>query len=289
MIKEFFDITNNKEDTLSLFFKLAITKSDVYKEIASHPMIYFSFKGMDSNNYISMKEKFIERVYDEYHKYYLLFKGKIDINDDRFERFFTTYNNLKNRNIDDGLLSRSLLRLSEALYIYYGKKSIIIIDEYNQPIVKAYSFKFIDELRNIYNDFLSDGLKSNKYLYRAILNGIQRMAKESIFSGLNNLDVFTVLDEKYSQFFGLNTKETNELLSYYNLVLDNDVKEYYDGYRFDAQDIYNPWSIIKYASRKILEPYWIKTSDNLLVKESMLRADKTFLNRFDELVNKGQV
>ena len=122
-----------------------------------------------------------------------------------------------------------------------------------------------------------------------MLTGIQRVAKENIFSDLNNLDVYSVLDNAYSKYFGFDSQETQDILEYYDLKLDNDVKEMYDGYKMGDIEIYNPWSILNYAKRKELIPYWVNTSANIMIKDSLTKSDNDFKKEYEKLITDGQI
>ena len=134
---------------------------------------------------------------------------------------------------------------------------------------------------------LSSALKGNEYLHLSLLTGIQRVAKENIFSGLNNLLVCTVKDPEFADCFGFTTAETESLLHYYGLELDDEVKAMYNGYSFSGVDIYNPWSVLNYAQRRILEPYWVNTSENKMIRSAMEQCDKLFFRNYDKLIETG--
>ncbi len=172
----------------------------------------------------------------------------------------------------------SLLNLSEYLYEKYKKKVIILIDEYDTPLVTAHSQGYYNEVIFFFRNFLSAALKGNPYLEFAVLTGILRIAKESIFSGLNNLTVSTVLDNKYG-YFGLTENEVEEALKYYELDYElKEVKKWYNGYKFGDNLVYNPWSIINYINDKELNPYWINTSDNALIRQLLDKNDSKVLD-----------
>ena len=152
---------------------------------------------------------------------------------------------------------------------YYGKEVMVFIDEYDTPFVEAHTGGFYDEVRGGLAGLLHNSLKTSTSLKYAMLTGIQRVAKENIFSDLNNLDVYTVIDNDYSEYFGFSIEETKELLEYYDLELNDEVKEMYDGYKMGDKEIYNPWSILNYARRKVLVPYWVNTSANTMLKQAI--------------------
>ena len=171
--------------------------------------------------------------------------------------------------------------LAKYLFQYYQKKVIILIDEYDTPMVSSYEHGYYEEAIAFFRNFYSAALKDNEYLQTGLMTGILRVAKEEIFSGLNNLVVYSILDEKYSSYFGLTEEEVEEALQYYEMEYKlQDVKEWYDGYRFGNIEIYNPWSILNYISNKKLDAYWIHTSNNFLVYDLLEKAN---INIFDDL------
>ncbi|SQC98954.1 Predicted AAA-ATPase [Fusobacterium necrophorum subsp. necrophorum] len=169
---------------------------------------------------------------------------------------------------------------------YYGKNVILIIDEYDTPIVSAYEYGYYEEAITFFRPFLSSVLKDNEYLQMGVMTGILRVAKEGIFSGLNNLSVYTILDNDYSEFFGLTEMEVEKSLTDYQMDYRmDDVKEWYDGYQFGDSEIYNPWSILNFLSSKKLESYWINTSDNYLIKKILNNSDDILIEELRELFN----
>lgn len=170
---------------------------------------------------------------------------------------------------------------------YYHKKVMVFIDEYDTPFIEAHVNNYYSEIKSGLSMLLHNTLKSSTSLQYAMLTGIQRVAKENIFSDLNNLVVCTVKDEEYSQYFGFTEKETDELLKEYDLELNQDVKNMYNGYHFGNINIYNPWSIINYAQRKKMESYWINTSSNNMIKNSLKKVDSSFGEQYEELISQG--
>lgn len=181
----------------------------------------------------------------------------------------------------------AILDLSKFLYEKYKKKVIILIDEYDTPLVTAHSQGYYDEAIFFFRNFLSAALKGNPYLEFSVLTGILRVAKESIFSGLNNLAVSTILDKDFNHF-GLTEEEVEELLKYYELDYElEEVKKWYNGYKFGNKLVYNPWSLINFASKNELNPYWVNTSDNTLIKQLLTKNDEKVFEEL-ELVFKGE-
>lgn len=195
----------------------------------------------------------------------------------------------ENEEIEDVLLKNSLAHLLEALYTFYGVRPIVLIDGYDNPIIEAHQKGFREDFTSFYVTFLTMVLKENPHLGQAMLTGIQRVAKESIFSKLNNIVVYNVLSRHYSPYFGLTTEEAAALLHYYGLDLNENVKSYYDGYSFSGLHIYNPWSLLNYANESKLKSYWLNTSTNALIKDSVLGADNSFHFAFEKLIKNNEV
>jgi len=152
------------------------------------------------------------------------------------------------------------------LYEYYGKKVVILIDEYDQPIIDSYVKGYYEEAIDFFKSFYGSVLKDNEYLELGVITGILRVAKENIFSGLNNLKVHTILNDKFTEYFGIIESEVEQALKDFNLEYDlKDVQKWYNGYLFGDIQVYNPWSIINYLSDRGLQAYWVNTSDNASV------------------------
>jgi len=285
MIRDFFDIT---QDSHEIFAGLQIMDTPYVSKINSAPVISLSFKGCTGDNVNKLQKSIANEVRKEYIKY----AGILDVVDQKkyaYSRYFSTLKALENETIDETELKYSLAYLLEALYTFYGVNPILLIDEYDNPIIEAHQQGFREEFTSFYASFLTHALKGNPHLGQALLTGIQRVAKESIFSKLNNIVVYNVLDSHYSPYFGLTTDETMKLLEYYHLELTEAVKKRYDGYLFGGIEMYNPWSILSYANKKVLTNYWLKTSTNALIKESVLEANKQFHRSFERLIKRGQV
>ena len=240
MMAEFFDIT---KDSKKIFNGTKIMETPYAAEINQYPTIFISFADAkrDKETVVSTIRTQIQNQWDKYN---------------------FVFENLKG--IDDAISF-----LMERMEDYYGKEVMVFIDEYDTPFVEAHTGGFYDEVRGGLAGLLHNSLKTSTSLKYAMLAGIQRVAKENIFSDLNNLDVYTVIDNDYSEYFGFSIEETKELLEYYDLELDEEVKEMYDGYKMGDKEIYNPWSILNYARRKVLVPYWVNTSANTMLKQAI--------------------
>lgn len=170
--------------------------------------------------------------------------------------------------------------------MYYGKKVYLLLDEYDTPFISANSGGYYDEVREMLTGMMRSALKGNPSIEKALLTGIQRVAKENIFSGLNNLVVCTVKDSDYEDCFGF-TEEVRDLLEYCGVPFTGEVKEMYDGYQIGMTDLYNPWSISCYAARRKLESYWVNTGENSIIKNAMEQRDDSFVRDYNTLIEHG--
>jgi len=298
MIRDFFDIEQKSE---AIFKGLSIMDTEYAKRINTIPVVSLSFKGCTGKTVEAIEATLAEEMFKEYKRHGKYLQG-VDQTDDSYLRFFQTLTIFRNIPVEPNLVQEkvqhiqrhladvqnSLTYLLEALYTFYHIRPIVLIDEYDAPIIDAHQRGFRTEFTDFYASFLTNALKGNPHLGQALLTGIQRVAKESIFSKLNNPVVCTVLSKQYASCFGLTETETSTLLEHYDLELNNEVKAYYDGYCFAGVDIYNPWSILNYANEKILKPYWIKTSTNALITESVLKANYLFYRNFNKLIAHGE-
>ena len=283
MLREFFDIT---ADSRAILDGLAIMETEYAARINSRPVIFLTFKDCRGTTVESLLFSINTVLLEEYDKYYRIFDG---ITDDRYYNFFQIYQKLRERDLDTNYLGISIAILEQTLAWHYKINPIVLIDEYDQPIISSFEYGYHDELKVFFSGFFGGALKGQEYMEQALLTGIQRVVKESIFSQLNNIVVYTVLDEEYAAYFGLDADETETLLSYYGLTLDEAVKDKYDGYRFGNKEMYNPWSLLSYARNGRLDNYWINTSTNYLVKSSMAEADEFFQESFDRLISEEVV
>ena len=272
MLQYFWDV-QKAEENRKLFQGLYIESSSYFSEQGKYPVIYLSLKDMKEKTWEECSKK-IKRIISNVYNQYEIIRDSLNQRDLKIfdEAWLET---LESNN------SNAIKELSEYVSKYYQKKVIILIDEYDTPIVSAYENGYYEEAIAFFRNFYSSALKDNEYLQLGVMTGILRVAKEGIFSGLNNLSVYTVLDEKYSSSFGLTQEEVEQALEYYDLK-DNfqEVKEWYDGYLFGNTEIYNPWSIIHYLSKEKIAAYWVNTSNNFLVYDLLEKAN---ISIFEEL------
>ena len=284
MMSSFFDIT---KDSKEIFKDTKIVETEYISEMNQYPTIFISFANAKNDKWNVVKEIKLQ-LRKEYDRYAHVFEQKMTV----FEQneYESLVQGLMTKN--DGLLDNitdALSFLMERLEKYYHKKVMVFIDEYDTPFIEAHVGGYYEELRGGLSSLLHNALKTSTSLHYAMMTGIQRVAKENIFSDLNNLVVCTVKDPEYSQYFGFKEEETKQTLEYYDLSLNDEVKSMYDGYHFGEHDIYNPWSILNYASRKVLEPYWVNTSSNTMIKKAISSSDEAFERGYEELIRNGKL
>ena len=277
MIKYFFDV-RNKDENRKLFEGLKIFGSEYMKEQGKYPVIFVSLKDLRADTWemcLMEIKKLISKIYREFQ--YITEK----MNEDDKE----IYDSIKNRK-NDMDLNTSIELLSEYLFEYYGERVIILIDEYDAPIINAFDKGYYNEAINFFQVFYSSALKTNDSLKYGILTGITRIIKEGIFSGLNNLKVDTILNKKYSEYFGLLESEVIKMLDYFEMKYKiEEVKEWYNGYIFGDKRVYNPWSIINYVDNGEIKAYWANVSGNTLLENMLDQAGEdvyTDLKRFTD-------
>ncbi len=284
MLREFFDITKDSRD---VFKGLAIMDTEYASEINSRPVIYFTLKDCNAQTPEELAVMLCKALASEYSKYYVLASGISD-KITQFAYFEKLYNRIIERNATLTELSESVSMLEQVVCEIYQKPVILLWDEYDTPIMSSHEYKYHDKISAFIANFYGSALKGQQYLGSALLTGIQRVAKESIFSKLNNVIVYTALNKEYAQYFGFTEQETREMLEYYDLSLNDDVKQMYDGYHIGSYEIYNPWSILNYCKNRELRPYWVNTSSNRVIRDSLESADYAFQQDFDTLVEHGE-
>ena len=281
MLNYFFNL-KKKEENRKLFENLYISKSKYMNQQGEYPVIYLSFKDIKALNWEKcyfMTKRLITYLYNEFE--FLREKlNKKDLSD--FDKVW-----LDEKDAD---WENSLKNLLRYLYEYYNKKVVVLIDEYDTPIVSGYNNGYKKEVLDLYRSLYSTVLKSNVHLQFSVMTGILRIAKEGIFSGLNNLQVYNIFEEKFSEYYGLTEEEVLEGLKYYNLEYEiNDVKEWYDGYQFGNTEVYNPWSIINFLKNGKLKPYWQGTAGNETINELLDRGNKELFDDLEKLFRKETV
>ena len=278
MLNYFFNL-KNKEENRKLFENLYISKSKYMNQQGEYPVIYLSFKDIKALNWEKcyyLTRRLITYLYNEFE--FLREKlNKKDLSD--FDKVW-----LDEEGAD---WENSLKNLLRYLYEYHNKKVVVLIDEYDTPIVSGYNNGYKKEVLALYRSLYSTVLKSNAHLQFSVMTGILRIAKEGIFSGLNNLKVNSIFSEKYSEYYGMTEEEVLEGLKYYNLEYEiNDVKDWYDGYQFGNIEVYNPWSIINFLDNGKLKPYWQGTAGNETINELLDRGNRELFDDLEKLFRK---
>ena len=281
MLNYFFNL-KNKEENRKLFENLYISKNKYMNQQGEYPVIYLSFKDIKALNWEKcyyLTRRLITYLYNEFE--FLREKlNKKDLSD--FDKVW-----LDEEGAD---WENSLKNLLRYLYEYYNKKVVVLIDEYDTPIVSGYNNGYKKEVLALYRSLYSTVLKSNTHLQFSVMTGILRIAKEGIFSGLNNLQVYNIFEKNFSEYYGLTEEEVLEGLKYYNLEYEiNDVKDWYDGYQFGNTEVYNPWSIINFLKNGKLKPYWQGTAGNETINELLDRGNRELLDDLEKLFRKETV
>ena len=271
MLEYFFSIDRKKESQ-GLFSGLSVEKSGTayMNHLGAHPVIFISLKNVSGDTWESIVKSLGFALADLYRGFnYLAQSADVD---DSLKIYFQKV--LYEKATQDEL-AVSLLRLTTMLHQHYGKPVILLIDEYDAPIQQAWEQGFYEEGIRFMRQFLGSVLKTNSSLDFAVLTGVLRIAKESIFSGLNNLDVCSVMTDQYSDVFGFTADEVSEIASALQCShMLPDIQAWYDGYHFGKEDIYNPWSVINFFDKQTLADYWVNTSGNAILRQMMKQTDE---------------
>ena len=278
MLKYFFDIKKADENR-KLFRDLYIEKTDSFKEQGQYPVVFLSLKDLKATTWEEMERKIIIILSDFFSEYEYLLNELTGI----------SFENLKNiiyRKADIDELTTTLKFLTKILYEKYNKKVVVLIDEYDSPLVSAYINGYYKKAKNFFKTFYSIVLKDNNYLQMGILTGIIRVIKAGIFSDLNNLSTYTILSDNYTDSYGLTEEEVEKSLKDYGLEYEiSKVKDWYDGYRFGNSEVYNPWSILNFLRFKELRAYWVDTSGNDLINDVLKKITKDTVRALERLFN----
>ena len=277
MIKYFFDV-KNKEENKKLFENLKIYNSEYMSEQGKYPVIFISLKDLKGDTWEECLKRLKLFIFDLYAEFEYIREKMNEWDKRKFEKVLYEK--------EDADYIMSLKFLSDSLYKYYGEKVIILIDEYDAPIINAFDKGYYNEAINFFQTFYSSALKTNNSLKYGVLTGITRIIKEGIFSGLNNLKVDTILNKKYSEYFGLLEDEVIEMLDYFGMKYKiEEVKEWYNGYLFGESEVYNPWSIVNYIDNGEIKAYWANVSGNTLLENMLDHAGESVyddLKRFTD-------
>ena len=282
MLRSFFEIGTDK----SLFDGLYISqnKSLCDEHMGKYPVIFLTLKGVEGLTFAKAKSMLSEIIKDEADRHYILNSSESLTSVDRESFMKILTGNEEN-------IENSLKTLSRLLYKHYGQKVVILIDEYDVPLDKAYQNGYYHEMVSLIRGLFGQALKTNDYLQFAILTGCLRISKESIFTGLNNFKVLSIMDARFDEQFGFTDSEVEELLAAYNLDSHfTEIKEWYDGYRFGNADVYCPWDVINYVDLLRFEPtakpqdFWSNSSGNALVRSFIDKADVQTKDEIERLI-----
>lgn len=282
MLKSFFEIETDK--TLFDQLYIAANKELCEEYMGQYPVIFLSLKGVDGLNFEEAKSMLKITIRTEAQRHYELKKSEKVSEENR--KLFNDILSGKDERIED-----SLRMLSQILFEHYGKKSIILIDEYDVPLDKAFQHGYYKEMVSLLRGLFGQALKTNEFLQFAVLTGCLRVSKESIFTGLNNFKVLSIADIRFDEQFGFTDEEVRKLLKDYDREgYFSEAKEWYDGYHFGNADIYCPWDVINYVEHLRYDPeaepeaFWINSSGNDLVKRFVAKADQTTKDEIEQLI-----
>ncbi|GFI08117.1 MAG: AAA family ATPase [Lachnospiraceae bacterium] len=279
-LEQFFSIKYKENG--ELFEGLSIWKEEKYRELqGTYPVIALSFAEIKECNYRDVRRRMNQMLTGLYARHYYLMNSDAFTAADR--RFFESVR----EDMGDVEAAMALQKLSEFLFRHHGKRTLILLDEYDTPLQEAYAGGYWEELAAFVRSMFNTSFKSNPYLERAIMTGITRVSKESIFSDLNNLEVITATTGKYGDAFGFTQKEISAALEEYGLTEEKEeVKYWYDGFTFgDVSNIYNPWSIINYLDKREYRPYWANTSSNGLIGKLIREGDPGIKMAMEDLLH----
>ena len=287
MLKSFFEIGTDKTLFDGLYISGNKELCDEY--MGKYPVIFLSFKGVEGLEFASAKRMLCTIIDREIDRHYYLKTSDVLTDEDR--TLFTKMLHGQADNIED-----SIRMLSQLLYKHYGQKAVILIDEYDVPLDKAFQNGYYKEMVSLIRTLFGQALKTNEFLQFAVLTGCLRVSKESIFTGLNNFEINSIVDIDHDEQFGFTDDEVMKLLlDYDRSERYPDVKEWYDGYHFGNADIYCPWDVINFAKKLVSDPsarpsaFWINSSGNDMVKRFVDKADQTTRDEIEKLVAGGVV
>ena len=281
MLKYFFDVRESEENR-ELFNGLDIEKSKYIDEQGKYPTILISLKSIKYETWEESLEQLKSLISNLYNEFEYI---RESLNESEIELFNDIWFKKEN-----GEYANSLKNLTSFLYKYYKKEVILLIDEYDIPLITAHKYGYYDEIINFYKIFLGEALKTNQYLKMGVLTGIIRVIRTGIFSDLNNLKVYSILEKKYSEFFGFTEEEVKEALQFFDIEEELvNVRYWYDGYKFGDSELYNPWSIINFLDGRELKNYWVGTSENFLIKNILENSTSRTNEILEKLFNEEEV
>ena len=274
MLKYFFEINQPENSTLFTNLNIWHTENDIKDKQGKYPVLFLSFKDAKKDNWKYTFEHIIAEIVNLYKQYLYLLKDNFLSDFEQIEFMDILY-----KRASEVTYENSIKQLSEYLYRYHKQKIVVLIDEYDTPIQAGYK-EFYNEVVSFMRNLMSGAFKDNNYLYKGVITGILRISKESIFSGLNNVSVYSILDDEFSDKFGFTESETKQILFDFKVPTEYEqIKKWYNGYKFgDTNNIYNPWSILNYAvsHKNGFKAFWVSTSSDELLKERLQERDANF-------------
>jgi hypothetical protein len=284
MLRCFFAPEVQKQPTKDLFKGLKVSKEgeDILQHQGKYPVIFLTFKDVKEDSFETAYKNIYQLILEVYEEFsYLLESSSLS---NRQKDFFEY---ILKRKADQSEIANSLKTLTSFLFQHHGVKPMILIDEYDTPIQSGYLQGYYDEVIAFFRKFFGTSLKDNPCLFKAVLTGILRVSRESLFSGLNNLKVHSVLHPQLSSFFGFTEDEVNQLLNKSGFQgKADDIKHWYNGYQMGDTVLYNPWSIVNcIEDGGVLKPFWVNTSDNILIKDLLLKSSVNFKDKFETLLH----
>ncbi|WP_195340521.1 AAA family ATPase [Fusobacterium sp. 1001295B_180824_G3] len=278
MLKYFFDI-ENREENRKLFKDLYIENTESFKEQGQYPVIFLSLKDLKATTWKEMEKDIKSTVARLFLEYEDLYNELGEFDKPIFKKIAT-----KDVELED--LKEALKILAKILYKKYNKKVVVLIDEYDSPLVSAYLKGYYEKAKDFFKTFYSLVMKDNSYLQMGVMTGIIRVIKAGIFSDLNNLRTYTILSDKYTDSYGLTEEEVIKSLKDYKIESEiSNVKDWYDGYKFGDSEVYNPWSILNFLDFKELRAYWVDTSGNDLINNVLKITSKNVIVALEKLLN----
>ena len=278
MLKYFFDI-KEAEENRKLFKNLYIEKTNSFKEQGKYPVIFLSLKDLKATTWEEMEKDIKSTIASLFLEYEDLYYELGEFDKPLFKKIAI-------KEVDIENLKDALKVLVKILYKKYNEKVVVLIDEYDSPLVSAYINGYYEKVKNFFKTFYSTVLKDNTCLQMGVLTGIIRVLKAGIFSDLNNLRTYTILSDDYTDSYGLTEKEVEKSLKDYGLEYEiSKVKDWYDGYKFGDSEVYNPWSILNFLQDKELRAYWVDTSGNDLIKNVLKMTNKNIITALERLFN----
>ena len=281
MLKYFYNI-ENRDENRKLFSNLYIEKSPIFSEQGKYPIIFISFKDIKADNLDRMYSE-LRRNFSELFDNYKFLRKNLD------ERAIEIFDSIWKEKIGANY-SNSLKFLCKCLYEYYNQEVILLIDEYDTPIISAYEYGYYDKIKTFFTTMYGSALKGNLSLKKAVVTGIMRISKENIFSGLNNIKVNSILESSFSQYFGLTEEEVEQSLRDYGIEYKlEEIQTWYNGYNFGGTRVYNPFSITSYLDSKKIMPYWVNTSSNTLINKILKEANNSIFKELSKLFQGGVI